>query len=143
MVTNAITNFIATVTVFGDRDTADGQVNPIYLAIAKTGYHIQSKTLRIADRFGIFSSGPPHCQAHEGSKFLFFVIGWWLYVALGVLFYCVYTPEDSRYAEIFAIAIAVERVAMGVIFLICLKFNEKRDSEYKWEDWKLKTDPEG
>lgn len=49
----------------------DGRINPSLLVIARRGYWVQSRLLRIPDRFGFFSSGPPLLQAHQGKKSAF------------------------------------------------------------------------
>ena len=54
-----------------------GELNPLYLSVATKGYRIQSRTLRIPDRYGFFVSGPPRPQAHEGEFFfmaIFFIL---------------------------------------------------------------------
>lgn len=72
----------------------DGTINPSLLAIARRGYWVQSRLLRLPDRFGFFSSGPPLLQAHQGRKFATLVmdavvtvvtamlVQWWWGVAM-------------------------------------------------------------
>ncbi|RYP65286.1 hypothetical protein DL770_009032 [Monosporascus sp. CRB-9-2] len=43
----------------------DNRLNPYYLAVATRAYWIQSHILRIPDRFGFFSPGPPRLQVLE------------------------------------------------------------------------------
>ncbi|KAL8948227.1 MAG: hypothetical protein Q9222_005563, partial [Ikaeria aurantiellina] len=40
-------------------------LNTAVLAIANTGYRIQSHILRIPDRMGFFAPGPPRLQVYE------------------------------------------------------------------------------
>lgn len=47
----------------------DGEINPSLLTIARRGHWIQSRILRISDRFGLFSSGPPLLQAYQAQNF--------------------------------------------------------------------------
>ena len=63
-------------------EIVNGQLNPLHLTVATTGYRIQSRTLQIPDRFGFFSSGPPRLQVHESFCFSH-VVG---LVCLGVVF---------------------------------------------------------
>lgn len=46
----------------------DGKINPSLLAIARRSHWIQNRILRIPDRFGLFSSGPPLLQAYQSQK---------------------------------------------------------------------------
>lgn len=46
----------------------DGKINPMLVARAQEGYWLQSRVLRIPDRYGFFVSGPPLLQAHEARK---------------------------------------------------------------------------
>lgn len=52
----------------------DGEVNPAQLAFGARGYHIQTKTLHIPERFGFFSSGPPRLQARQGFCLIFILL---------------------------------------------------------------------
>ena len=54
-------------------EIVNNQLNSLRLAIATTGYRIQSCTLQIPDRFGFFSPGPPRLQVFEGLSFIFMV----------------------------------------------------------------------
>lgn len=47
-----------------------GEINPMLLARAQRGYWLQSRVLRIPDRYGFFVAGPPLLQAHEAHKVL-------------------------------------------------------------------------
>jgi len=38
--------------------------NSVHLAVATIGYWIQSQQLKIPDRYGFFSLGPPRLQVH-------------------------------------------------------------------------------
>ena len=58
----------------------NNQLNPLHLAVANTGYRIQSRTLQILDRFGLFSPGPPRLQVHEGLSFIIMVL--WICLSL-------------------------------------------------------------
>lgn len=46
----------------------DGDINPDLLVVAQRGYWIQSRFLRIPERYGLFSSDPPLLQAHQAHK---------------------------------------------------------------------------
>lgn len=46
------------------------RLNPALLAFAVNAYRIQSQILRIPDRFGLFSAGPPRLQVWEADMFV-------------------------------------------------------------------------
>ncbi|RMJ18944.1 hypothetical protein CDV36_001359 [Fusarium kuroshium] len=52
----------------------DGGPNPLFLAIGTRGYYVQSQILRVPQRFGVFSPGPPLLQVHQASFLTFLVI---------------------------------------------------------------------
>ncbi|KAL2693601.1 hypothetical protein Neosp_000161 [[Neocosmospora] mangrovei] len=52
----------------------DGGPNPLFLAIGTRGYYVQSRILRVPQRFGVFSPGPPLLQVHQASFLTFLVI---------------------------------------------------------------------
>lgn len=52
----------------------DSGPNPLFLAIGTRGYYVQSQILRVPQRFGVFSPGPPLLQVHQASFLSFLVI---------------------------------------------------------------------
>lgn len=46
----------------------DDEISPILETIARRGYWVLSRVLRIPDRFGLLSSGPPLLQAFQAQK---------------------------------------------------------------------------
>ncbi|KAL2022135.1 hypothetical protein VTK56DRAFT_5964 [Thermocarpiscus australiensis] len=44
-------------------------LNPVQLAFAERGYHIQSRVLHMPDRLGWFSQSPPRLQVYEAGRF--------------------------------------------------------------------------
>ena len=115
----------------------NNQLNPLHLAVATSGYRMQSRTLRVPDRFGFFSPVPPHLQVHEG---LFFIVmvGW---ICLNLIsnafsvFLRVLTglPTCRKLGVAFSLTIVP-----GVILLwIAAVYDRRRKPGYMWEDWKL------
>lgn len=106
----------------------EGKINPSLLAIAQRAYWVQSRVLRIPDRFGPFSSGPPLLQAHQANKLAAIVtevaiplVGatimewvletrWWLPIFMGVM------------SLLFAISVYVQEIF----------FNPMRGPDYNW-----------
>jgi hypothetical protein len=75
---------------FSMRQTINNRLNPVYLAIAASGYQIQSQLLHIPDRYSFFSSGPPRAQVEEGAAFAqlftlicYTILGGWFVVLRG------------------------------------------------------------
>ncbi|KAK0651180.1 hypothetical protein B0T16DRAFT_453681 [Cercophora newfieldiana] len=72
----AIHTFFALSTLTTNPNPGLQWLNPTHVALAKRGYHLQSQTLRIPDRFGLFSPGSlnnPLVQADEGAKIAVYV----------------------------------------------------------------------
>lgn len=65
---------LALTKAFSAGQVVNNQLNPLYLAIATTGYRIQSNTLHVPEYFGLFSSGPPRLQVHQATVFVVMVI---------------------------------------------------------------------
>ncbi|KAK6954768.1 hypothetical protein Daesc_004737 [Daldinia eschscholtzii] len=49
-------------------------LNPVRLAVGARCYRIQSRLLRIPDRYGIFSPGPPRLQVYQAGRFMGFLL---------------------------------------------------------------------
>lgn len=121
-------------------EIVDNRLNPLHLAIATTGYRIQSRILQIPDRFGFFSSGPPRLQVQQG---LLFIVGACkasfdtVFLALVVLLcYVNGLPNYRRIAAVFSVMV-ISQVVM-IYALGC--WNPRRAPGYVWEDWKLQKD---
>ena len=121
-------------------EIVNDQLNPLHLAVATTGYRIQSRTLQIPDRFGFFSSGPPRLQVHEGSFFI--VTASW--TCLNLIFHpfmfflgCLYgLPNCRKLGAAFSLIVLVEFFCFWL--LACC--DRRRAPGYEWEDWKLRKD---
>lgn len=58
---------VAAVGIFDSQDRDPDAINPQTLAVATSGYQLQSQVLHIPDRYGFFSPGPSEIQALEGA----------------------------------------------------------------------------
>lgn len=74
-------------------------MNPHNIAVAASGYRIQSQTLHIPDRYGFFSSGPSRAQAIEGSLVVFLTIVLSLANFMGVLIVLLMKIENNPNAN--------------------------------------------
>ena len=119
----------------------NNQLNPIHLAVATTGYRIQSQSLQIPDRFGIFSPGPPRLQVHEGLAFITMVALICLTLVLdafNVLVCSLYgQPNCRKLGAIFPPLILVPGFAF---FWIAAVYDRRRVPRYEWADWKVRKD---
>ncbi len=118
----------------------NNRLNPLHLAIATTGYQIQSRTLQIPDRFGFFSPGPPRLQVHEGLSFII-MVGW---ICLNLIFnaFSVFVcrlyglPTCQKLGAAFSLTI----VPGVVLFWVGAVYGRRRAPGYEWGDWKLRKD---
>ena len=118
----------------------NNQLNPLHLAIANTGYRIQSRKLQIPDRFGLFAPGPPRLQVHEGWSFIIMVC--WICLTLASNAFSVFLsrryglPACQKFGAIFS----VTTVPGAVLFWVVAIHDGHRAPGYQWEDWKLRKD---
>lgn len=118
----------------------DDRPNPRYLSIANGGYRIQSRTLRIPDRLGFFTSGPPPLQVHQTSESML-LVGCVCVSTVIASFLLILLKIDARpnswvVAPVWAAFTAVE-VAM-VWHAVCN--NSRRAPGYDWGNWKPRRD---
>ena len=119
----------------------NNQLNPLLLDIAIKGYCIQSHSLQIPDRFGIFSSGPPRLQVHEGLAFITLVGLVCLTLVLDAfnVFVCrLYGQPNCR--KLGAVFPPLILVPGFVLFWIAAVNDRRRKPGYEWADWKLRKD---
>ena len=121
-------------------EIVNNQLNPLHLAIATTGYRIQSCTLQIPDRLGLFSPGPPRLQAHEG--FCFIIVVFWYCV---VIFNGALMIFSSRGHGLLTCqklgAIYLISMVPGTLMIWIMAVNDPRRAPgYEWNDWKLRKD---
>lgn len=140
MLSNLISNIHAGIKDFLGPAVIDGRLNQSHLALATRCYWIQSRILRIPDRFGFFASGPPRLQVEE-SGILVFVV----FVTCHLVFYAglaVYLVSllGNRPVKSFA-------ALMGLICLTPLGFvwihlcwSSRRHPDYVWKDWKVRME---
>ena len=121
-------------------EVVNNQLNPLHLAIATTGYRIQSCILQIPDRLGFFSPGPPRLQAHEGLSFIT-VVCWYCWVIISGAFITFLTrgrglPTCQKLVAIYLMIM----VPGALIFWIGAVNDRRRAPGYEWKDWKLRKD---
>ena len=120
----------------------DNHLNPLHLAIATTGYHIQSNILHIPNRFGIFSTGHPRLQVHEATAFIVLVFATCFSLLSG--FFVVSLFKLLGLPKILLIRSGAAMLSMTVIHAVCLWIlaccGRHRSPGYDWGDWKLRTD---
>lgn len=109
----------------------EGTLNPVHLAIAERGYWIQSRILRIPDRFGYFSPGPLQLQAYQ-SAFLAYEIIMLVRLILGncagiTLGQWLVGPVSFSYWPSFALSISM--VILDFIFEFK---HDRRKPGYNW-----------
>lgn len=127
-----------------------GELNPLYITIATTGYYIQSHTLRIPDRFGIFSPPPPdprtyqRRRVHEALSFVFIVfwIGYSLFLfAYEYVLWKLYgRPEDGE-EKMAVLVISIVTMMVSVIGFWWVWIVGKRYRRLGYderEEWKVR-----
>ncbi|KAK0509195.1 hypothetical protein JMJ35_008566 [Cladonia borealis] len=118
----------------------NNQLNPLHLAIATTGYHIQSCTLQIPDRLGFFSPGPPRLQAHEGFCFILVVFWYCMAIFNGALITFLSRGRGLPTCQKLG-AIYLMMMVPGTLLIWIAAVNDRRRAPgYEWKDWKLRKD---
>jgi len=75
MLHNLITNILSIAKKVFAGEIVDNRLNPVHVAIATTGFRIQSGTLHIPHRIDFFSFDSPRLQVHEAAFFIFLMFG--------------------------------------------------------------------
>jgi len=137
--TRSILNGI--IVAFSPQVIASNTLNPVHLAIATRGYWIQSRILRIPDRYGFFSPGPPRLQAYQGNLFIpIFIMVVCLIFCGAVISYLLSFKPD--HVPIWKALIFLAMPGSGTIAMIWISecFSKHRAQDHDWEDWKLRKD---
>ena len=117
------------------------RLNPAYLSFANTAYRIQSQTLGIPDRFGIFSAGPPRLRVWEAEILLTFGV---LLLLIGVYLLCMiflFWMMGAKKLRMFASCCIGAYVAQVVLFwMLNMQRTGRRAPDYVWEDWSLEEE---
>ncbi|KAL7915840.1 hypothetical protein GGI35DRAFT_430809 [Trichoderma velutinum] len=111
----------------------NGQPNPVHVTIASRGYDFQSRVLRIPDRFGWFTRGPPRRSAYEGYTFVYICV--FLGVEAILLSICL-IAVDSIGQPIMTLSIALLVFYVMVLALIwaVIIHSPQRKPDYYWGD---------
>lgn len=139
MLSNLVSNINDAIRAFFGPSVVDGRLNPTCLALATQCYWIQSRILRIPDRFGFFSSSP-RLQVEEIGIFVLvvFVTSHMAYYAALVV-YLAYLKGD-RPVKSFAAMMSLLTLTVPVGIWLHLCFSERRQPEYVWKDWKVRME---
>lgn len=119
-------------------DVTDHGLNPVRLAIATWGYWIQSQALRIPDRFGYFSPGPPRLQVHEATNFLLIV----LCIGPCTIFFGGLAALMLKLLgkPVTGLIVALCGLTMATMGFSLAAHETQRASDYKWDDWKMRQE---
>ncbi|KAI1318404.1 hypothetical protein F5Y16DRAFT_392012 [Xylariaceae sp. FL0255] len=101
-----ISQTISAISWLAKPEVVNDELNPAYLALARSGYHLQRR-LRIPDWLGLFSPGPARLQTSEGALFVcffLFQLTLWLGLLPLVLFF---QPKPRDLQLLFFVYLAV------------------------------------
>lgn len=106
----------------------DGKIKPRLLVIARRAYWVQSRALRIPDRFGPFSSGPPLLQAHQANNLVDF---------FNELVFLILEAIIMEWVIGMRRRTSIPMTAFSLLFTIFVFvrevfFNPMRDPDYNW-----------
>ncbi|RYP32207.1 hypothetical protein DL767_005363 [Monosporascus sp. MG133] len=121
----------------------DNRLNPCHLAVATRAYWIQSHILRIPDRFGFFSPGPPRLQVYQSVWFTFLVVmfGFLLCTAFFIwgAVVMLYRLEERPAPTLLGPMVALTVVTIASLWVLeC--FDRHRAPDYDWGDWKVRKE---
>lgn len=113
----------------------DGKINPCLLIIARRVHWIQSQILRIPDRFGFISSGPPLLQAHQTHKIVDIIIfdGSSIFVAALIMSIIVPRTRSRPVSATFMTMAAMYFWDLVLLYIEEIFFNPMRAADYDWE----------
>jgi ABC-type glucose/galactose transport system permease subunit len=121
-------------------EIVDNRLNPVHLAIATTGYRIQSH-LRIPDRIGFFSSGPQRLQVPQATSFIALVIATCVLAVLNglfVLFLSIHPFPNTNLGKVRVICASMT-VSQAIFMWALTCLDKRRAPGYEWADWKVRT----
>lgn len=140
MLHNLISNILTIAKGVFAGEIVDNRLNPVHLAIATTGFRIQSRTLHIPHRIGFFSPGPPRLQVHEAASFFVLMFGsCFAIVSGGFIIFLIRLcglPNSLKGGAVMLSMIIAQAVVIWVI--VCC--DRRRVPGYDWGDWKLRKD---
>lgn len=140
MLHDLISNILAVTKGVFAGEIVNNRLNPIRLAIATTGYRIQSRTLHIPDRVGFFSSGPPRLQVHEATCFIL-VVCWVCFsiISSSLLVFMVRLAGKPNSGKLGAVLSSIT-IAEVAFFWFVACYDRRRAPGYDWGEWKLRKD---
>lgn len=140
MLHNLIPNILTIAKGVFAGEIVDNRLNPVHLAIATTGFRIQSHTLHIPPRIGFFSPGPPRLQVHEAASFFVLVFGFCFGIVSGGFVVFVIRlcglPNSLKAGAVMLSMI----IAQAVVIWVMVCCDRRRVPGYDWGDWKLRKD---
>ena len=128
-----IKNIFTAIRAFCVGEIVDGHVNPVHLAIASSGYHIQ-QSLHVPDQLTIFSPGPPRLQARNTTNFMIiastcsFSLA---YIILLVLFLKLVGLPNALKAGVLMLLVG----PVGLTIAMCWLHHGSKEREFR--EWKL------
>ncbi|KAI1781465.1 hypothetical protein F4818DRAFT_436655 [Hypoxylon cercidicola] len=107
-------------------------LNPAHLALGARGYEIQSRLLRIPDRYGFFSPGPPRLQVHEGCLFFInFLLICYLSIASAVIVWVMSRLHVPWISFFVVVSVVVQFMLIFFTWAVhCADRNDYRDCEW-------------
>ncbi|GKT62055.1 hypothetical protein ColTof4_02316 [Colletotrichum tofieldiae] len=120
----------------------DNRLNPVHLAIGIRCYQIQTEILGIPEQYGLFSSGPPRLQVHQGSTIptLYFTIAFPVVVlVVAVLFWRDENTNMWPFTGPFMGLITCMTI-LCALFWYASCVDPRRAPDYEWNDWKPHND---
>lgn len=112
----------------------DGKINPYLLLIAQRGYWVQSRVLRIPDKFGLFSSGPPLLQAHQANRLAVIVAE--AVIPVVSVFHLEWVLETRGWFPIYTAATSL--LFTISVYVVEVFYNPMRAADYDWEAFSKK-----
>jgi len=140
MLHNLISNILIVTKGSFPGEIVDNRLNPVHLAIATTGFRVQSGQLHIPHRIGFFSPGNPRLQVHEAASLIFLMFtSCFAIVSGGFVIFVIRLyglPNSLKAGAVMLSMIIAQAIAIWVI--VCC--DRRRVPGYDWGDWKLRKD---
>lgn len=114
----------------------DGKIHQGLLILARRVHWIQSRILRLPDRFGLVSSGPPLLQAHQAHKIANVIVGLditSLFVGAVIAYRIVLRTRCRQTSVSIMVLAALYFWNLVLVYVEEIFFNPMRAPDYDWE----------